>query len=241
MSKLSPGVRTLYENSGLPGPRANLELLHAFARSAKPGEIEECLGFLTEDVRNSPEEYLAVCGIVASLIAKTRAGDFAGALAEAMPRASHASWRLREAVAIGIQEVSEGRMGETLDLLEPWLAGTDLEKRAVVAATCEPRLLREGAIAARVLEILERISHCLEGRPKLDEGGKVLRQALAYGWSVAIAASPEAGKKAFESLLEEPDRNLRWVCAQNLDKKRLSRMDPSWVEACKKSIADKPQ
>lgn len=225
---MTPRIRELYDNSGLPGPRGNLELLARFASSATQAEAEECLSFMSEDLSNSPEEYLAMCGVVASCVLARR--NIQKAVDLARPFASHSSWRIREGVAIGIQEISGGRMEETLAALEPWVAGTDLERRAVVAALCEPKLLLEESVAAQVLGVLERITLTLADGGKLDEDAKVLRQALGYGWSVAAVAAPERGKALIEAMADSASVHLRWIAKENLKKKRLERMDKAWVE-----------
>jgi hypothetical protein len=46
----------LRANSGLPGPRANLELVRAFGEEATPAQVHEAAG--------SGDEYLALCGAV---------------------------------------------------------------------------------------------------------------------------------------------------------------------------------
>ncbi|MFW6288810.1 MAG: hypothetical protein ACOC2Q_03420 [Spirochaetota bacterium] len=63
---MSFSIPYLKTNSGLPGPRANLSLLHSFAESAETEEIDRCLTYCTPDVSNSPEGFLAMCGIVAT-------------------------------------------------------------------------------------------------------------------------------------------------------------------------------
>ena len=62
-----------------------------------------------------------------------------------------------------------------------------------------------------------------------SEEFRVLRQALGYCWSVAVAAQPELGKPAMERWLACPDRDVRWILRENLKKKRLLRMDEVWV------------
>jgi len=100
----------------------------------------------------------------------------------------------------------------------------------VVAALCEPPLLREPAAAEATLAILDEITASLaaETDRRKDEF-KVLRQALAYGWSVAVAALPEQGKPLLEKWLRSEDRDVAWLARENLKKDRLKRMDPAWV------------
>lgn len=57
-------IENLLENSRLPGPRGNLELLHSFVKNATVNEINECLTFYKDDLHNSPEEFVVMCGVV---------------------------------------------------------------------------------------------------------------------------------------------------------------------------------
>jgi hypothetical protein len=108
----------LMTGSGLPGPRANLTLLHRFRREGDAATAAECLKHAVPTVTNSPEEYLAMCGVLWT--AWQKRSDRADALAFLMPYASHGSWRIRETVAIAIQEMSLGSLPETLAHLGPW-------------------------------------------------------------------------------------------------------------------------
>jgi hypothetical protein len=57
-------IEHLLTNSGLPGPRGNLELLYSFSQNATENEIKACFSFYSDDLRNSPEEFVVMCGIV---------------------------------------------------------------------------------------------------------------------------------------------------------------------------------
>lgn len=57
-------------------------------------------------------------------------------------------------------------------------------------------------------------------------GVRNLRQALGYGWSVAIAADPDAGLAAFERMRAIVDPDIRWIVTANLTKARLRRLLP---------------
>lgn len=64
-----------------------------------------------------------------------------------------------------------------------------------------------------------------------------LRKGLAYCWSVAVAAHPEAGKPMMERWCANSDQDVHWVMRQNLRKKRLARLDPQWVTAWQERLA----
>ncbi len=91
-------------------------------------------------------------------------------------------------------------------------------------------MVRDPDTARAVLRILDVITTRLGEAPdRKDEDLRVLRQALAYGWSVAIVGCPTLGKPLLENWLKPEDRDLAWLARENLKKDRLKRMDPDWV------------
>jgi hypothetical protein len=212
----------LLAESGLPGPRANLELAQVAADEATPTQL---VGWLADDA-----EYLALCGAfgLGRLVAD---GD-----ARWLPRlravANDSRWRVREGVAMGLQRVGLRAPARLRKYLEPWCRGTWLEQRAVVAALCEPALVRDPDAARLILDILDRITtqlHDAERRTPADADRRVLRQALGYGWSVAIVGNPDYGKERFAYWAASDDPDIRWIVRENLKKARLKRLDSAWV------------
>ena len=63
-----------------------------------------------------------------------------------------------------------------------WAEGTPLERRAAVAALCEPRLLGDAVRAREVLGLIERVTAALPalGDHRSDEF-RTLRKTLGYG------------------------------------------------------------
>ncbi len=225
-------IENLLLNSGLPGPRGNLALLYSFAHRATAAEIEECLAYYHDHLQNSPEEFVVMCGIVGYCILNQN--NISGIMEKIRGYASHQSWRIREAVAIGIQEVAALKMNEIIHHLEKWLDGNELEKRAVVAALCEPKLLKESQINIKILNILAALTRAFEKIDgKLSDQQNTLRKTLGYGWSVVIVAIPQEGKIVFETAARSSNKHIRWIIKENLKKNRLFRMDQFWVEKMK--------
>lgn len=232
---MSPVIEHLLKNSNLPGPRGNLELLYSFSKTAVKEEVSECLTFITDDVHNSPEEFVGMCGIVGYCILNRE--HIPETLDFIRKFASHQSWRIRESAAIGIQEIALTREKEILSGLRKWMDGNELEKRAVVAALCEPKLLKDKGVVSEVFVILDAITLSFSRvSEKLNDGQTSLRKALGYGWSVAIAAHPEEGKKKLEKLAFSENKHIRWIVKENLKKNRLIKLDPNWVEKMKTVI-----
>jgi HEAT repeat protein len=223
----------LLAESGLPGPRGNLELAHVVADLGDQALFERYLAH-TADVAptNDPREFLAFCGALG--LGRLLAEGQTELLARLRAWANDPRWRMREAVAQALQKLGDKDMSALVAAVEPWINGTLLERRAVAAGLCEPRLLGEAAHAKRTLEILAAITASLEGESdRRSEEFKALRKALAYCWSVAVVALPQSGKPLFEALLTNPDKDVQWIAKQNLGKNRLVRMDAEWVASLK--------
>ncbi len=227
-------IEYLLSNSNLPGPRGNLKLLYEFSKDAGPEETDLCLEYITPDVSNSPEEFAGMCGILSYALANRE--DMNSLLAFLKKYVNHSSWRIREAVAISIQETAADSMEQILSGLGDFAEGTSLEKRAVVAGLCEPKLLKNKASNIKILELLFQISLSLDHDNKPDDGETSLRKALGYGWSVVISNEPEAGKEYFGRLFLRHGKHIKWIIRENLKKDRLKKIDPQWVEACIKKV-----
>lgn len=220
----------LLENSGLPGPRGNIELAQAVAEE---GDEKLFRRYLTYDAErapaNTPEEFLAFCGVLG--LGRLLAEGRKEALGELRRHASDPRWRTREAVAMALQRSGRVNIGALLSEMATWAEGNWLEKRAAAAALCEPELLREREHIERVLQLLDSITASVEKvRERTGEEFKALMKGLGYCWSVAVAAYPARGKKAMERWFGSGDKDVRWIMRENLKKKRLARMDPTWVQ-----------
>ncbi|MFN2199104.1 MAG: hypothetical protein ACK2UW_23505 [Anaerolineales bacterium] len=220
----------LLEHSGLPGPRANLELAQAAAEEGRPEQFAAWRRLSPQAAPvNSPEEFLVFCGVL-GLGWQLAAGD-RQALADLQAFASDPRWRTREAVAQALQQAALTQPELVLAEMHAWAAGTPLEQRAAAAAICEPALIEAVLPAAAVFDVLDRIMiHLPPADMRRSQAFRTLRQGLGYCWSVAVAAAPEPGKARMERWLTDPDMDIQWIMRTNLQKKRLERLDPDWTD-----------
>jgi 3-methyladenine DNA glycosylase AlkC len=219
----------LLRESGLPGPRGNIELAYAVAEEGDQELFKHLLSFEPKQAPvNSPHEFLAFCGVLG--LGKLLSQGQVEVLEALRFHASDPRWRIREAVAKALQYLGEVDMDALLHEMEAWSEGNRLEQRAAAAALCEPRLLREPEQVESVLQILDRITALLQdAEDRRADEFQALRKGLGYCWSVAVAAYPEAGKQAMERWFATDDRDVLWIMKQNLRKKRLEREDAAWV------------
>ncbi len=221
----------LLKESGLPGPRGNIELAQAVADEGDAALYTRYIAYdAARAPTNSPYEFLAFCGVVGlgRLVAEGHA--HAQRLAALRACASDSRWRIREGVAMALQRVGDRDMDLLLREMKRWSAGNMLEQRAAAAALCEPRLLRDRKQVEQVFVVLDKITASIarvENR-KSDEF-VTLKKGLGYCWSVAVAALPELGKQKMEQWFASKDRDVIWIMRENLKKNRLARADASWV------------
>ena len=97
----------LLQESGLPGPRGNLELAKVVADLGDLRRFEQFLTF-TPDIAptNDPHEFLAFCGVVG--LGRLAAEGQTELVARLRRYASDPRWRLREATAMALQRVGMG-------------------------------------------------------------------------------------------------------------------------------------
>ena len=223
----------LCAHSGLPGPRGNLELVQVVADEGDEALFVHLLTY-TPDVAptGSPREFLAVCGAVG--IGKLLAGGDMRWISSLRQLASDPRWRVREGVAMALQRYGDANMPALIAVMAEWSTGSCLEQRAAAAALCEPRLLVNGEQALEVLAILDAITFSMtQAADRKSDAFKVLRKAMGYCWSVAVAALPREGKRRMEKWFTTADKDVIWVMRENLKKNRLARMDSQWVEKWK--------
>jgi HEAT repeat protein len=209
----------LTEHSGLPGPRGNLELAQAAADEGDVDWFDELIA--------SDDEYRTVCGVVG--LGRLLGERPDPALVERLRRhAADERWRVREAVAMALQRLGDADLPRLLDLVAVWADDPDpLVRRAAVAGICEPRLLRTDAARRRALATCAHLTSTISALPnalRRTAEVRVLRQALGYCWSVAIAADPAAGLPLFTALEDSDDADVRWVVRENNKKARLARL-----------------
>lgn len=230
----------LLQNSGLPGPRANLTLLYVVAELGTEEVFRSFLDFQVEDDHHgdSPDEFIVMCGVIG--LGKLLVQGKEEYLVQLRRYASDSRWRIRESVAMALQIYGEYNMDRLLSEMAIWSKEGLLEQRAVVAAICEPKLLKDARYGDKVFIVLNQItSSLLVEDNRMRVGYLVLKKALGYCWSVAIAAYPDEGKRAFHSWLNYENRDIRWMLKENLTKNRLQKLDNIWVEQCKDKIGVK--
>jgi len=131
-------------------------------------------------------------------------------------------------------------MPRLLAEMEKWSTEGPYLQRAAAAGLCEPSLLKEPEHVVRVLKILDRMTKSLAATSaRKTEGFRVLRQAMAYSWSVAAAALPESGRPLMERWLRSPDKDVAWVMQENLTKGRIMALGPSWVAKWRRKVSVK--
>jgi hypothetical protein len=203
----------LKRHSGLPGPRANLELVEAVGEEADADRLW--------NLSASNDEFLALCGTAG--LGKIALMEPATVMTWLQERASDPRWRVREGVAIALQRIGREDMQHLLAEMLAWSGEGPYVQRAAIAGLCEPALLKHREHAVQTLEILDEITTSLASTAdRKQDGFRVLRQALGYCWSVAAAAAPENALPYFEKWMQSKDKDIAWVMKTNLSKSRMA-------------------
>jgi hypothetical protein len=211
----------LRKHSGLPGPRANLQLAQDAADEGAAADFDALIA--------ADEEYLVLCGVIGLGRLLAEAPDPA---LEARLRqyAADERWRVREGVAMALQRLGDADPSRLVVLAGAWSTDQDpFVQRAAVAGICEPRLLKRQETAAAALRICADVTHTLALRPageRRSDPVRTLRKALGYCWSVAVAADPATGLPAFVALSASGDADVAWIVRENGKKARLAKLLP---------------
>lgn len=232
--------------SGLPGPRGNLELIAAIADVTDAPTLLAWAGESADAVSgNEPRTVLVMAGIVGlgRLLSEGWQGpDGQRDLVERLRvLASDPRWRVREGVAVAVQRWAESDSEAAFSTAEAWAHDEPFVQRAAVAAVCEPNLLTESAPARRAVAVVDVVTADLASRPgRRGPDIDAVRKALGYGWSVAIVGDRTTGRPAFERWAESDDPTIRWIVRENLRKARLARLDATWVARWRARIDVRP-
>ena len=237
----------LEKNSGLPGPRANLELGYSFARAVasqkqlKEWQWEMVLSMATRSAarapKNSKKEYVSLCAVLALGTLYT-AGlprpRKRAALAAIRTAASDPRWRTREASAMALQLIGEADRDALRQIVEQWLpASSLLEKRAIVAGLAHAPILGDKSFALYCLEVTASILKALSGigaGERRSEEFRVLRQGLGYAISVFVEKAPAEGFALLREAAGSADHDVQWIVRENLKKSRIASRYPLEVQ-----------
>jgi HEAT repeat protein len=128
LSKLEDWDAFLLKESGLPGPRGNLELAQVVADKGNQALFERYLAYDADQApTNSPYEFLAFCGVVG--LGRLLAEGQTEMLTTLRRCASDRRWRIREGVAMALQRLGDADMDALIRAMQTWSAGTPLERR----------------------------------------------------------------------------------------------------------------
>ncbi len=216
----------LKRRSGLPGPRANPELVAAVAEEADADRLWR--------LSASQDEFLALCGVAG--LGRIALLEPDSVMAWLRELASDPRWRVREGVAIALQRLGREDMPFLIAEMQQWAHGDRFMQRAAVAGLCEPAILKNNRDIVEVLAILDQVTHSIStATDRRTEGFRVLRQALGYGWSVAAAAGPENALPYLEKWSQSTDADVAWILKSNLSKARMASVREALVKSARRS------
>lgn len=251
-SRYNPGnkefISYLLGHSNLPGKRGNLELAFAFAEYIEeqyPIYREPTLNFCEALITENPpdrritgsEEFLPFCGILGlGRIGKIDPSKEPDILVYVKCAAQDERWRIREAVAMAIQDLMDARPETTIDILQSWVnEDSYLLYRAVAAGIAEPRFMKKKEIAQVALELHKAIlAKVVRETDRRDPDYNILIKGLCYTLSVVVVGIEREGFAYLNDLLDMDHPIINKIVRENLKKKRLIRLNA-------KNVADLQQ
>jgi hypothetical protein len=252
----------LIDHSSLPGKRANLELIAAFADEVAAictaPDVSLHRGYISMQwliwrllnryppalYGRDPDSPLQMPQICASVAL----GEWASAFKQIelgvsllLDLADSPLWRIREGVAMGFQRMFDRAWASTYRRMSRRsLDARAYEWRALIAGIAEPRLLTDPVHALDGLDLHYNALAYFRRLPpdsRRSDPVRTLRQALGYSVSVVVAAAPDAGFPLMQAWALWADPDITWIIRENLKKNRLSKW-PDRVEAVRAVVDD---
>lgn len=237
----------LVAGSNLPGPRANLELADAFGETVRAFAVADAddhrslWGLCVELACVSPEdaptgdphEFLSFCGVRGiGAIGSVSPACVEAALKHLAEASVDPRWRIREAVAMGLQDLLSRQRDTTVPELEDWVEGGSwLTMRAAVAGIAEPDLLAEPDLAQTAFRLHRKtLIRVYTAKERQSEAFHTLRKALGYTLSLVVSALPGIGFEYLRQLATLDDQDIQWIVRENLKKNRLEKQYPETVQ-----------
>ncbi|MBX3263427.1 MAG: hypothetical protein KIS78_15690 [Labilithrix sp.] len=207
--------RQLELQSGLPGPRVNMNLGLAFAHEcarlgARSDELAYAMASLPPDEARgaSGKEFVSVCGVLAVGARATSAEEGAvreRALALLEEKADDPRFRVRDAVPLALAALGSAMKGELAERVEPWM-DRYFHATAVIRALAEPAWLETFATddpgpPLRLLQAAYDLAHDAPRSAFRYPGHKALVEALG--------SAPKAVARRFSAPMFE--RYAAWA------------------------------
>ena len=241
----------LLQNSNLPGKRGNIELAFSFGdfieeiyASEKSRCFQYCLDLISEYDENKNEygneEFLPFCAIIAlGRIAKNNTNKQDEILVLLKGNAKDERWRIREAVAMALQDLLDVYPSKIIDELKKWISEKNyLIHRAIVAGLAEPRFMKNEDIAKVSFEIHKHIIRIVEDEKDVkDKDFNVLVKGLCYTLSVIITGIQDDGFDYLEELANKKNPVVKKIVRENLKKNRLKLLNENKVSALQEKLS----
>lgn len=239
---IQPLEQYMVERGKLSPTYANLPMAHVFADligeivaagkydSAVEKLVDGWSGMSVESVPvGSEREILPVAAVLSyGQVAVSRREWWQDEATKLRHAASDGRWRVREMVAAAFQRMLDADWERAYTELVSWMRDDDpLVIRGAAAAVAEPPILKEKHRAHDTVALQQQAVNWFIKVPaerRRDENVRVLRQALGFTISVAVAAAPNEGFALLEKMAAmRDDKDIQWILRENLKKNRLSK------------------
>lgn len=208
----------LYKRSGLPR-RANLPLVDLVAETLPLAELRRLSG--------AREDFLAMCGAAGLALAFGGPDDLAEEFAPDLDTlAVDPRWRVRDAVARGLQKGADSHPEPVIGLVEGWSESNDIVLlRTAVETISEPRVLAHAAarpVAAQAYRRAMGQLAAIDG--PLSPEQRSLAATMSYAWGNLVLAAPDESLPLWHEVAGDPSPVAQRIVADNLAKTPLGRL-----------------
>jgi hypothetical protein len=226
----------LMNESGLPSPRANLELAQAFGRVIEElyedasdritSIIDQWIDLSkSEAPTGNPREFLVFCGVIGlGAIAALQRDQLGNILIRLREKSNDGRWRVREAVCFALQRLLYRYGVPFSHYLEQWAqTGTPYELRAAAVSVADPSLLENTDFAFKALYVHRLVFSRFRNYETVSrEARRVFVQGISFSLSVVITALPEAGFDFLADLAHINNKDIQKILKTNLAKDSLT-------------------
>lgn len=231
-------ITKLTENTGMPGPRANLKGVEEFSNYVKKQEKKETLFMTlfnmwnTPSDGNDPETMLVLSGLL-SLSYFHYEKDYTEKVSFVFKEAMNDErWRVREIIQESFKIIAGVDYQDMIHYFSSISNPSPLEYRAMITTIAHPELLKDDLQREYSLEMLEKsFAAYLVFETKIgvkDERVIAFQKGLSFAPSVIVAAYPKEGFEILERYIGKT-KALDKIIKTNLSKNRLLK---KYSESC---------
>lgn len=234
LEKIEELKKEMLLNSGMPGKRANLEIIKKFSDFIKSKELNQevylkLIEFWSITANgDDPNTILCLAGLLGLshyYLDNNYIEEIKIILIEAM---NDSRWRVREVIQETLKIIAMNDYNDLITFIDNIKDPTMLEYRAIITTLAHPEILlnniqKEYAIS-KLVEVFNAFLIFENTEDIKNEEFKALVKGLNFAPSVIVSKIPDKGFDIFEEYIGK-SKNLNRIIKENLKKNRLTKLN----------------